>query len=144
MPRIQRSAVVPYSPEQMFDLVNDVESYPDFLPWCRSARVLARGDDEVRARIEMAKGALHRSFTTRNALEPHRRIRIRLVDGPFRRLAGDWHFDPEAQGGCRVHLDLEYEFAGRMLSAVIGPIFNQIAATMVDAFVRRARALYGR
>ncbi len=143
VPRIQRSATVPHSPEQMFDLVNDVESYPRFLPWCRRARVLSSGEHEVRARIEMAKGALHRSFTTRNELEPGRRIRVRLEDGPFSRLEGDWHFDPDDSGGCRVSLDLEYEFAGRVLSAVIGPIFNQIAQTMVDSFVRRARSLYG-
>ena len=144
MPRIQRSAAVPHSPEQMFDLVNDIESYPRFLPWCRSARVLSSSEREVRARIEMAKGALHRSFTTRNELERGRRIRVRLEDGPFSRLEGDWHFDPDEQGGCRVSLDMEYQFAGRVLSAVIGPVFNQIAQTMVDSFVRRADSLYGR
>lgn len=127
----------------MFDLVNDIESYPRFLPWCRSARVLSSGGLEVRARIEMAKGALHRSFTTRNELEAGRRIRVRLEDGPFSRLEGDWHFDPHDGGGCRVSLDLEYEFAGRVVGAVIGPIFNQIAQTMVDSFVRRARSVYG-
>jgi ribosome-associated toxin RatA of RatAB toxin-antitoxin module len=127
----------------MFDLVNDVDSYPHFLPWCRSASVLSNRGNEVRARIEMAKGALHRSFTTRNELEPGRRIGVRLEDGPFRRLAGDWSFEDDGQGGCRVSLDLEYEFAGRMLSAAAGPVFNQIAQTMVDSFVRRARTLYG-
>ncbi len=142
MARIQRSATVPYSPEQMFALVNDIESYPQFLPWCRSARVLGRGDDWIRARLEMAKGALHRSFTTRNTLEHPHRIRIRLEDGPFRKLEGDWHFDP-AGDGCRVSLDLEFEFAGRMLSAVAGPVFSQIAASLVDAFRRRAEQLYG-
>ena len=142
MPRIQRSAVVPYSADQMFQLVNDVEAYPVFLPWCRSARVLSTGDDWIRARIEMAKGALHRSFTTRNLLEPGRRIRIRLEDGPFHRLEGDWHFEPRDNGGSRVELDLEFEFAGRMLSAVLGPVFNQIASSLVDSFVRRAHAVY--
>ena len=144
MPRIQRSASVPYSPEQMFELVDDIESYPSFLPWCRSAQVLERGDNEVRGRIEMAKGALHRSFTTRNELVPGRQIRVRLEDGPFSHLEGDWSFSPDGRGGCRVALDLEYEFAGRVVSAVIGPIFNQIARTMVDSFVRRANALYSR
>lgn len=144
MARIQRTAIVSHTPEQMFDLVNDIEAYPRFLPWCRSARVLGQGDDWIRARVEMAKGALHRSFTTRNTLEPHRRIRIALEDGPFRKLEGDWHFEPTAQGGCRVALDLEFEFAGRMLSAVAGPIFSQIASTLVDSFHRRADELYGR
>lgn len=143
MPRIQRSAVVPYRPEQMFALVNDVDSYPRFLPWCRSAGVLERGDGWVRARIEMAKGALHHAFTTRNTLEPGRRIRIRLEDGPFRRLEGDWHFEPAGDGGCRVSLDLEFELAGRLFSALAGPIFNQIASSLVDSFCRRAREVHG-
>lgn len=143
MARIQRSAVVPYTPEQMFDLVNDIEAYPEFLPWCRSARVLGSGDDWIRARLEMAKGALHRSFTTCNTLEPHSRIRIELEDGPFRKLEGDWHFDPAGDGGCRVSLDLEFEFAGRMFSAFAGPIFSQIASTLVDCFRKRAEQLYG-
>lgn len=144
MARIQRSATVPYTPEQMFALVNDIEAYPEFLPWCRSARVLGQGDDWIRARLEMAKGALHRSFTTRNTLDHPRQIRIELEDGPFRKLEGDWHFDRTDAGGCRVSLDLEFEFAGRMLSAVAGPVFSQIASNLVDAFRRRAEQLYGR
>ncbi|MDX1610519.1 MAG: type II toxin-antitoxin system RatA family toxin [Halofilum sp. (in: g-proteobacteria)] len=144
MPRIQRSATVPHSPEAMFDLVNDVESYPKFLPWCRSARVLDQGDGWLRARIDMARGALHHAFTTCNYLERGRRIRVELERGPFRHLEGDWHFEPTADGGCRVSLDLEFEFAGRVLSAMVGPIFNQIASTLVDSFCRRARDLYGR
>lgn len=144
MARIQRTATVSHTPEQMFDLVNDIEAYPRFLPWCRSARVLGQGDDWIRARVEMAKGALHHSFTTRNTLEPHRRIRIALEDGPFRKLEGDWHFEPTAQGGCRVELDLEFEFAGRMFSAVAGPVFSHIASSLVDSFRRRADELYGR
>ncbi len=143
MPRIQRSAEIPYSPEQMFELVNDVASYPKFLPWCRSAKVLDSGDGWVRARVSMAKGALQHAFTTRNELEWGRRIRIRLEDGPFKRLEGDWRFEPTNKGS-RVSLDLEFEFAGRMFSAVLGPIFNQIASTLVDSFVQRAHQVYGR
>ncbi len=141
MPHIIRSAVVPYSPEEMYSLVNDVESYPRFLPWCRSARVLERGDGWLKARIDMARGALHHAFTTRNTLDHGRRIRVELEHGPFRHLEGDWHFEP-VDGGCRVSLDLEFEFAGRLLSAVVGPIFNQIASTLVDSFCRRAHELH--
>jgi len=140
---IKRNAEVPFTPEQMFDLVNDVDSYPRFLPWCRSAAVLDSGEDWRRARIEMAKGPLHRSFTTRNELEAGRRIRIRLEDGPFRRLDGDWHFDPLPNGGCRVSLDLEFEFAGLFLQRAIGPVFNQIAGSLVESFCRRAREIHG-
>ena len=127
----------------MFDLVNDVDRYPEFLPWCRSAAVLAEGDGWRRARVEMAKGPLHRSFTTRNELDPGERIRIRLEDGPFRKLSGDWHFESFAGSGCRVTLDLEFEFAGVFLQRAFGPVFNQIASTLVESFCRRAHALYG-
>lgn len=143
MAHIKRSAEVPYTPRQMFDLVNDVDSYPRFLPWCRSAAVLDKRDDWRRARIEMAKGPLHRSFTTRNEFDPGQRIRIRLEDGPFRKLAGDWHFEETPGGGCRVTLDLEFEFAGLLLQRAFGPVFNQIASTLVDSFCSRARAIYG-
>ena len=141
MPHIIRSAVVPYSPEEMYSLVNDIESYPRFLPWCRSARVLERGDGWLKARIDMARGALHHAFTTRNTLDHGRRIRVELEHGPFRHLEGDWHFEP-VDGGCRVSLDLEFEFAGRLLSAMVGPIFHQIASTLVDSFCRRAHELH--
>lgn len=144
VPHIKRSAVVRHSPQAMFDLVNDVDRYPEFLPWCRSAAVLDEGTGWRRARIEMAKGPLHRSFTTRNELDPGRGIRIRLEDGPFRKLAGDWHFDEFGDGGCRVTLDLEFEFAGVFLQRAFGPLFNQIASTLVDSFCRRAEALHGR
>jgi ribosome-associated toxin RatA of RatAB toxin-antitoxin module len=127
----------------MFELVNDVDSYPQFLPWCRSARILDRGQGWVKARVSMAKGALQHGFTTRNELDWGRRIRIRLADGPFKRLEGDWRFEPTSKGS-RVSLDLEFEFAGRMLGAVLGPIFNQIASTLVDSFVQRAHVVYGR
>lgn len=143
VPHIKRSAVVPYSPEEMFGLVNDIESYPRFLPWCRSAKVLDRGEGWLRARVDMARGALHHAFTTHNTLDHGRSIRVELVDGPFRHLEGDWYFEPTGDGGCRVMLDLEFEFAGRLLSALVGPIFNQIASTLVDSFCRRARELHG-
>ncbi|AGA34796.1 Putative oligoketide cyclase/dehydratase or lipid transport protein YfjG [Thioalkalivibrio nitratireducens DSM 14787] len=140
--RIQRSAVVPYSPEQMFALVNDIDAYPEFLPHCRSARVLETGEAEVKARIELAKGALHKSFTTRNRLDPPHRIRMQLVDGPFRRLQGGWQFN-EHDGGTRIVLDLEFEFSNRLMAMALGPVFNQLANSLVDAFVRRARVVHG-
>lgn len=142
VPRIQRSAHVPYDCEQMYALVRDVDAYPEFLPWCSGARVLGQGEGWQRARIDMARGPLRHGFTTRNRLEPGRRIRVELEDGPFRRLQGDWRFEP-ADGGCRVSLDLEFELAGRVFSQVAGPVFNHIASTLVDSFCRRAHALHG-
>lgn len=141
--RIQRSAWVPYSAEQMFNLVNDVDSYPLFLPHCRSARILETGSDRVKATIELAKGALHKSFTTVNHLEPPHRIEMQLVQGPFRRLHGAWTFTHENGQGTRVALDLEFEFAGKLMALAIGPVFNHVANSLVDAFVRRAADVYG-
>lgn len=141
--RIQRSAWVPYSAEQMFNLVNDVDSYPQFLPHCRSARILEARVDRVKATIELAKGALHKSFTTVNRLERPHRIEMQLVQGPFRRLHGAWTFTPENDHGTRVALDLEFEFAGKLMALAIGPVFNHVANSLVDAFVRRAMEVHG-
>ncbi|TVP91882.1 MAG: type II toxin-antitoxin system RatA family toxin [Thioalkalivibrio sp.] len=141
--RIQRSAWVPYSAEQMFDLVNDVDAYPGFLPHCRSARVEESSGDQVKATIELATGALRKSFTTVNHLDYPKRIEMRLVQGPFRRLHGAWTFSRAAERGTRVALDLEFEFAGRLMALAIGPVFNHVANSLVDAFVQRAREVYG-
>jgi len=142
--QVHKSAIVPYSPREMYDLVDDIESYPEFLPWCGSAQVLERTRDTVKASIEIARGAVHKTFTTLNRLQPGKMIEMRLVEGPFRRLEGFWRFDPLGEGGCKVRLDLEFEFAGRMMQMLIGPVFNQIANTLVDAFHQRAVEVYGK
>lgn len=141
---IHKSALVAYSPAEMFALVSDVESYADFLPWCRSAHVVWREGDELKACLEMAKGSLQKSFTTYNRQQADKMIEIRLVDGPFKRLEGYWRFDPLGDKACKVSLDLEFEFANRMLSMMIGPVFSQIANTLVDAFQQRAVQVYGK
>lgn len=138
MAKVEKSALVPYSAQDMYAIVADVESYPQFLPWCRSARQHGNDDGSVTATIEMAKGPLHKSFTTRNELHEGERIEIRLVDGPFKRLDGTWRFEPRGDQGCRVTLDLEFDFSSRLLRAVVGPVFHEIANTMVDSFTRRA------
>ncbi|MDD3517940.1 MAG: type II toxin-antitoxin system RatA family toxin [Chromatiales bacterium] len=144
MPSISRSALVPYTPAEMYVLVNDIESYPGFLPGCSSAQVLSRSEDEIKATIELSKGAVRKSFTTRNRLLKDKMVEMRLVEGPFRHLEGFWRFDPAREGaGCRVGLDLQFEFSNRLVSLAIGPVFNQIANSLVDAFVRRAREVYG-
>lgn len=143
MPSISRHALVPYTPKEMFDLVNDVAAYPRFLPGCRSSAVLFANEDEVKASIELAKGAVGKSFTTRNRLQRNKMIEMRLVEGPFRHLEGFWRFDAMSDTASRVSLDLEFEFSNRIMSMAFGPVFHQIANTLVDSFVKRAREVYG-
>jgi len=134
---------VPYSAQQMYDLVSDVEAYPRFLPWCNSARVLGTSGDRTTATIELALGGIRKSFTTRNRVVPGERIDIHLANGPFRRLEGSWRFRDLAEGGCEVSLDMDFEFASRMLSMALSRAFGQVTRTLVDAFRRRAAQIYG-
>ena len=141
---VQRSALVPYTAEEMFLLVTDIKSYPDFLPWCRSAHILSQDADEVRASLEFAVGVVQKSFTTRNRHQANKMVVISLVEGPFRTLEGFWRFDSLGEQGCKITLDLEFDFANRMLSLVVGPIFTQIANTLVGSFQQRAKDVYGK
>jgi len=140
---ISRSALVPYAAEAMFDLVDDVPAYPEFLPWCKGAYVLSDDGDEVTARLEIAKGAFQQSFTTVNRRLRPKMLEMRLVEGPFRHLEGFWRFEPLDEGACRVSLDIDFEFSSKVLGLTLGPVFKQIANTLVDAFVQRARVVYG-
>ena len=133
-----------YSAAQMFELVDRIELYPQFLPWCRSTAVLQRTEEEIKATIVMAKGAVNKSFTTRNRRYPNERIDLSLVDGPFRRLEGSWLFQALDEQACKVSLELEFEFSNRLLKLAVGPVFHAIADTLVDSFQRRAVELYGR
>ncbi|HET8700824.1 MAG TPA: type II toxin-antitoxin system RatA family toxin [Nitrococcus sp.] len=143
MTTVSRSALVPYSAEVMFRLVEDVDAYEQFLPWCKESRILHRNKDYVRAMIVVSKGGLEKSFTTQNRLHPSKMIDIRLVEGPFRRLNGFWRFQSLPGNGCKVALDLEFEFANRLIGMAFGRVFHQVANTLVDSFVRRADELYG-
>ncbi|MFQ5470821.1 MAG: type II toxin-antitoxin system RatA family toxin [Gammaproteobacteria bacterium] len=144
MTNINRSALVPYTTHEMFTLVDDVESYPDFLPWCKSSTVWSRDDDEVKASVELSKGRLNKTFTTRNRLQKDKIIEMRLVEGPFNVLEGFWRFDSMGELGSKVTLDLEYDFSSKILKLTVGPVFNQIANTLVDAFCERAVVIYGK
>jgi len=143
MTSISKFALVPYSPAQMFELVEDIESYAEFLPWCKGARVLSRTGDEVRATLELSKGGVEKAFTTCNRIQKNKMIEMRLVEGPFKQLQGYWRFDALGDDGCKVSLDLEFEFASRMLGMVVGPVFNQVANSLVDSFQQRAVDVYG-
>ena len=143
MPRILRSADVPFPAPDMFSLVADIERYPRFLPWCRSATVHARTPTVVTASLEIARGPFRKSFTTRNRMVDSERIDIELVDGPFSHLDGYWSFDETAARSCKVGFEMRFEVSNRVLARVLAPLFEEIARTMVDAFCRRAHQVYG-
>lgn len=141
MPTIKREKIVPYSPQQMFALVNNVEDYPKFVPYCKSVVILSHVADELHVQLDFAKGALHKSFTTCNRLQLDKMIHMRLVDGPFNQLEGFWQFESVLQG-CHVRLDMEFEFSSKWVATMFGPIFNTITNTLVEVFCQRAEAVY--
>lgn len=143
MSAIRRSAIVPYSAHEMYALVSDIGAYSQFLPWCSESRILRQQGDTAEAAITIGYHGVHKSFTTRNLLQQDKMMEIRLVEGPFRYLNGYWRFTPLAEGACKVELDLEFEVANRLLSAVMTPVFSGIASQLVDAFHARAMTLYG-
>ena len=127
----------------MFELVADIESYPGFLPWCVDAKVHNRDPEMVEATLRMAKGPLRKSLTTRNRMRPPEIIEVGLLRGPFSRLQGLWRFEPAPGGGARISLGMEFEINNVILRRTLGPLFGEIANSMVDAFCRRAREVYG-
>lgn len=143
MQEINRSALVPFGAEQMFKLVDDIEAYPQFLPWCKSSNEIERLKNGVKASIEIAKAGLHKSFTTKNINSENECIEMQLVDGPFKHLQGFWRFQAFDDKACKVTLNIEFEFSSKILDKTMGPIFGQICNTLVEAFVKRAQDLYG-
>jgi ribosome-associated toxin RatA of RatAB toxin-antitoxin module len=142
MRQIRRSALVATSPQRMFELINDVERYPEFVPGCAAAEVLERGPDSVRARLTVGSGPLRTSFVTRNRLQAPHSIDMELDEGPLRSLSGKWRLTPVAAGavtGCRVDLDLTFEVRPGLAGLALGPAVERVAGSLVDAFVARAR-----
>ena len=139
MREVKRSALIAESPARMYALVNDIERYPEFVPWCTAARVDARKDGEVVATLTIKRGPVKSEFTTRNLLEPDKRMLMQFVSGPFRVLEGLWTFTALGDLGCRVELEMRFEFANRLTNALFAPLFEDTAASLVDAFVKRAR-----
>ena len=144
MRRVKRSALVPYTAREMFVLVDDVAAYPEFLPWCNSAEVRSLSDDIIEATLELKMGALSKTFTTRNLRRKFESIDLALLGGPFRRLSGGWRFKNLGDDGSKVSLDLEFEFASRLADVMFGSFFEEACNSLVDAFSRRADAVYGR
>jgi ribosome-associated toxin RatA of RatAB toxin-antitoxin module len=144
MAEVRRSVLVGHSRERMYALVDAVEDYPRFLPWCGGTTVLHRDAGITRATIIINYHGIRQSFTTENAKREPAEMQIRLVEGPFRALDGNWRFTALADRGSKVELSLRYEFSSRILEKLVGPVFNHIANTLVDAFAKRAEQVYGR
>lgn len=153
MKRVQKSVLLWYSPREMYDLVVAVDRYPQFLPWCERAEVLEDSGDTMTARLHLAYAGVRHTFTTRNKHEPARSVLVQLVDGPFSMLDGMWQFQPIGRAGaasddgeeraCRIEFELDYAFANKPLEAVLSPVFDKVANTLVDRFVQRAEQVYG-
>jgi ribosome-associated toxin RatA of RatAB toxin-antitoxin module len=141
MRQVTRSALVAQPPGRMFALINDVERYPEFVPGCTHARVESRTPTEIIATLGVRRGPMQAEITTRNTLEPDRRVTMTLVRGPFQELHGVWTLTPVGDEGCKVELFMRFAFASRMSALLLEPIFEQTASSLVDAFVARARAL---
>lgn len=145
MKNIHKSVLIWHSPEQMFNLVTDVERYPEFLPWCDHGKVLERTADGMLAEVGIAFKGIQQRFVTRNTEVPGKEVRLQLVKGPFSTLEGLWTFTPVGDDGkaCRVDLRMTYGFSSRALAVLVGPVFDKIAGTLVDAFVQRADQVHG-
>ncbi|MDB5797835.1 MAG: Oligoketide cyclase/lipid transport protein [Paucimonas sp.] len=140
---VHKSVLVGYSAEQMFELVDKVEDYPKFLPWCGGVEVKERSADRLVATLTINYHGVRQSFTTENTNTRPTGMKMRLLEGPFRQLDGTWTFKPLRADACKVEFDLHYEFSSRLLDQIIGPVFNMIANSFVDSFSKRAEAVYG-
>lgn len=143
MHSVERSVLVPHSAAQMFDLVADVEQYPQFMPWCGGTSVSHRDHEGMQASITIALAGIKQTFTTKNIHTYPEKIELELVDGPFSTLKGEWVFQPLAEDACKVVFTLQYEFSSRTLETLVGPIFNRIATSFIDSFTQRALSCYG-
>ncbi|MEZ8258833.1 MULTISPECIES: SRPBCC family protein [Vibrio] len=142
MPKVTRSALVSFSADQMFSLVNDVARYPEFLPGCSGSRVIESSDSTMVASVDVSKAGISKTFTTSNRMADGAEILMELVDGPFKKLEGGWYFTPLDDQACKVELKLEFEFSSRMIEMAFGKIFNELTSNMVSAFTQRAKQVY--
>ena len=143
MRQIDRSALVPYTAAEMFALVDDIESYPEFLPWCTAAEVHSRTDHIVEASLDLQKGAVRKRFTTRNTRRPFEAIELALVGGPFNRLSGGWQFKDLGDSGCKVSLSLGFEFESKLMDVMFGSFFEDTCNSLIAAFSKRAAVVFG-
>lgn len=146
MKTIAKSVLIWYSPQEMYVLVTEIDQYPQFLPWCDRARVVTSDAGGMTAEVGISFSGLRQTFTTRNEHVPGRQVAMTLVNGPFSRLDGEWNFVPLGDGtqrACKVELTLNYGFDNATLGKLVGPVFDKIAGSLVDAFVKRATQVYG-
>lgn len=143
MTTISKTALVTHSPQEMFKLVDDIEAYSEFLPWCGKAKEISRDLKTVEASLFISHSGLNKEFTTQNKNTAFEKIEMHLVNGPFKNLDGVWLFEPLGESACKVSLNLEFEFASKIVSVTLGPIFSKIANNLVDAFIKRADSIYG-
>ncbi len=146
MKTVQKSVLIWYSAPEMFALVTDVPQYPEFLPWCDRASVIEADENGMTAKVGISMAGLRQSFTTRNTHVKDRKVSLKLVEGPFSKLDGFWEFTPVGEANeraCKVALTLRYDFDNAALAALVGPVFDSIAGSLVDAFVKRAGNVYG-
>lgn len=141
MPAIHREAIAPHSAERMFYLVNDVNRYHEFVPWCADSQIVSQDSESLCASLTLSAKGFQKKFTTRNHLYPYHTIELELVDGPFKRLAGAWTFDSLGPEVTKVMLDLDFELSNRFIAAVFGSLFEQVTKRLVDAFIERAGVL---
>ena len=143
MTEISKTTVVPYTPEEMYVLVNDIESYPAFLPWCSAAKILTQQDESLTATLSLALGKIKQSFTTENTMQDGSRIEIQLIEGPFKHLSGYWKFNPEDEQSCHIQLHMDFEFKNKIIKHTLGKAFYKVMDSLVESFAQRAQQVYG-
>jgi ribosome-associated toxin RatA of RatAB toxin-antitoxin module len=143
MPSIRRSALLPYTAQQVYDLVNDVEAYPQYMEGCVGARILAHSEGRMEARLDLSRGGISQSFTTLNRLRANEAIELTLREGPFDRFAGHWRFQSLGESACKVSLELDFSVRNGLVGMAAGRLFERVTNNLVDAVARRAQHLYG-
>ena len=143
MTEISKTTVVPYTSDEMYVLVNDIEAYPSFLPWCVEAKILSQHEESLTATLSMVLGKIKQSFTTENTMQDGSRIDIQLIEGPFKHLSGYWRFIQEDEQSCHIHLHMHFEFKNKIIKHTLGKAFYKVMDTLVESFAQRAQQIYG-
>lgn len=143
MTTINRAVIVPFTAAQMYAIVNDVQKYPEYVPYCQESEIISKSHDEIRARLHLSRAGIEKSFSTSNRLQKNKMIEITLLDGPFKSLHGYWRFtDLTEENSCKVEFDLQFEFANKWLNTIFGPVFTQMANMLVESFCQRASDMH--